>query len=879
MNLFQRINQFLLQSDEDPFEDRAGWLQIEVQALEPRVYLGGFAGGAVVDPAVAMANPSTAPATSNPQSTTVVQYDFRDLGAFQNHITSAQIQRTEEALQAWSTNSGGVLQFVHAPQAPDDEILNLGVGDLAAVGLHSAPGGTLGAGGGRLRMSDQGQPILDGVAWLDVSENWDTVRGSDQPGTFDFYAAMGHEIGHALGFEHETAHGSEGVMARDYLGEASAAAMRASAQNAVIAGLGFTDFDSSELHFEPLDAAAAQLKLSEVERLLHRASAATASEDAIIAIVDREGHILGVQIEDGVVAANDEVLSFMVDGAVAKARTAALFSNGDPTNQPQSNGTLAPLTSRTVRFISQSTITQREVESNPNATDGTLRGPGFVAPIGLGGHFPPEIAHTPVVDLFAIEHTNRDSLIHAGPNGIREGGGGDDITLSGRFDADFIAGQEIDAPESYGFVSGLAPTQQSRGIATLPGGIPIFRDTNGDGAGDFLVGGIGVFFPGPDGYATYEQSFVAGVGQTELDRTNAPKVLESEYIAFAAIGGSVAAENFGTKAEGASAAFNTLGGVDRVDDIDLPFGILSLVGINLQVVGPTAGIEGVRELMTFGNGLSGGTVNGTTELFANGEVVPDGWLVAAKDGNGITQAEVEQIIQEGILSAQEVRAAVRLPLSSQTRMVFAITDLDGEVVGLYRMQDATVFSVDVAVAKARNVRYYADAAALQPEDATPGVAPGVAFTNRTFRYLAEPRFPDGVDGTDPPQFSILNNPSVNSRTAENLGAPADASTFDGSVLGYDAFNVGTNFRDSTTPLQHQNGIVFFPGSTPLYRNGQLIGGFGVSGDGVDQDDVVTFLAARNFLPSAATTRADQVSVDGVRLPYMKFLRNPFGTVR
>ena len=92
---------------------------------------------------------------------------------------------------------------------------------------------------------------------------------------------------------------------------------------------------------------------------------------------------------------------------------------------------------------------------------------------------------------------------------------GDDILLASRFNADpnFIpTGQELFAPDSYGFQSGLFPEAQSRGIATLPGGVPLFRDTNGDGIGDFLVGGIGVFFPGPEGFATYEQGFVAGAG-------------------------------------------------------------------------------------------------------------------------------------------------------------------------------------------------------------------------------------------------------------------------------------------------------------------------------------------------------------------------------
>jgi hypothetical protein len=107
------------------------------------------------------------------------------------------------------------------------------------------------------------------------------------------------------------------------------------------------------------------------------------------------------------------------------------------------------------------------------------------------------------------------------------------------------------------------------------------------------------------------------------------------------------------------------------------------------------------------------------------------------------------------------------------------------------------------------------------------------------------------------------------------------SDFD-SVFGHDAFFPMTNFRDPgdagvvPNPLANQNGIVFFPGSTPLYVNGQLVGGFGVSGDGVDQDDVVTFLGAFGYLPDTTIVRADQAFYRDVRLPYQKFLRNPFG---
>ena len=57
---------------------------------------------------------------------------------------------------------------------------------------------------------------------------------------------------------------------------------------------------------------------------------------------------------------------------------------------------------------------------------------------------------------------------------------------------------------------------------------------------------------------------------------------------------------------------------------------------------------------------------------------------------------MEQIVATGIDQANRTRAAIRLPLSSTTRMVLAVTDLEGNVVGLYRMPDATVFSLDVA---------------------------------------------------------------------------------------------------------------------------------------------------------------------------------------
>jgi hypothetical protein len=58
----------------------------------------------------------------------------------------------------------------------------------------------------------------------------------------------------------------------------------------------------------------------------------------------------------------------------------------------------------------------------------------------------------------------------------------------------------------------------------------------------------------------------------------------------------------------------------------------------------------------------------------------------------------------------------------------------------------------------------------------------------------------------------------------------------------------------------------------VYLGRRLSGGFGVSGDGVDQDDVVTFFGVTGFATPQAI-QAVQFYVRGIRLPYIKFSRN------
>jgi len=602
--------------------------------------------------------------------------------------------------------------------------------------------------------------------------------------------------------------------------------------------------------------AAAQLSTGEVGALLDRATAALPSNDAIIAVVDRSGRILGVRTEAdvGATIGDPATLAFAIDGAIAKARTGAFFSNGQ-----------GILTSRTVSHISQSTITQREVQANPNAADQTVRGPGWVAPVGVGGEFPPGILRTPLVDLFAIEHTNRTSIV--------------------------VDGQVITNRASYGQQSGTLPGSIGRGIATLPGGIGIYRAGT-----DEVIGGLGVFFPGIDGSAAFEQGFVPVPSQSRTDRLNAPRALEAEAIALktllpVAIPGTVTPLTAPLAVSLAPAVIlGRAGGVGGAVPLSLPqaqhlvnrvnaAARINLGGIALQSFGPQAGPLGVQTLFSIIVTRGNGTVNGVDrQVFVGGQTLlagkapADGWLVAPKAGAALSAADVKRIVDQGVAEAVNTRAQIRVQ-PTFAKMVLAVADLDGGVLGLFRMPDATVFSIDVAVAKSRNMAYYASAN-LQPQDRVAGIPPGTAFTNRTVRYLAVPKYPSGNATGAPAPFSILNEPGIDPATGLNVGAPKPASSFT-TVLGFDAFNPGRNFSCPFTvmPKANQNGVVFFPGSSAAYLGTTLVGGFGVSGDGVDQDDVVTYYGIAGFA-APEPIQAWQFFVRGIRLPYMKFSRNP-----
>ena len=396
-----------------------------------------------------------------------------------------------------------------------------------------------------------------------------------------------------------------------------------------------------------------------------------------------------------------------------------------------------------------------------------------------GVHFPPGVVNAPNAALYGIENTNR---------------GCDLGIVFNDFSKQVPPAKSVSGGLGPGIVTGkLQPDdgpypQDPFDRAVNAGGIPIYK------AGK-LVGGIGV---------------VGIAGDPQLAE-------------FAAVTGAFGAP-----------------GITPVPTYPLPEpGNVLIDGIRLPFLGPDQKLRFDSGGNPVGLERPAGTQAGTTAgayvspyFPSPGICAPNEYLAGPRAGSLLTQTQVDAVVQRAIAAAKRTRGIIRLPLNSYARMAIAVGDINGDILALYRMPDATVFSIDVAVAKARNVVNFS-------VNGLPGVPPGTAITNRTIGFGAQPLYPPGIDSSKPgPFYSIFLN-------------------------------------DLANPCQQGNGIVFFPGATPLYANGKLVGGLGVSGDGVEQDDYVTYLAAGELLPDPKIW-ADQVKVGGVRLPMFKFPRQPEG---
>ena len=203
----------------------------------------------------------------------------------------------------------------------------------------------------------------------------------------------------------------------------------------------------------------------------------------------------------------------------------------------------------------------------------------------------------------------------------------------------------------------------------------------------------------------------------------------------------------------------------------------------------------------------------------------------------LTQDEVRRIIAYAAARSLVTRGGIRLPAGQAAQVFITVVNnpdsagVAPTVLGTFRTPGATIFSWDVAVQKARTAVFFSNNTR--------------AYSTRAVGFLAQSHYPPGISGKPPGPFNGLQ---------ETYSAPL--------LTG-----VGTPNPNLS------NGITIFPGGFPLYRNGVLVGAIGVSGDGIDQDDLIAASGTADFLAPNAI-RADRTIYLRVRLPYAKFPRDP-----
>lgn len=187
----------------------------------------------------------------------------------------------------------------------------------------------------------------------------------------------------------------------------------------------------------------------------------------------------------------------------------------------------------------------------------------------------------------------------------------------------------------------------------------------------------------------------------------------------------------------------------------------------------------------------------------------------------------------------------------------------------------------------------------------------IAFSDRAGGNLSRPFFPDGINGTNPGPFSkpagewsvfstglqldvsynaILTGvlfAAGNSNDGVTTVPPLSDSQvprppFAGGCAGKGLATLNRPPVSEVADSRLANGLQIFPGSVPIYRGNTLVGAIGISGDGVDQDDMIAFLGVHNaglevggFGNAPMAMRADQLAPQGVRLRYIQCPQAPF----
>ncbi len=469
------------------------------------------------------------------------------------------------------------------------------------------------------------------------------------------------------------------------------------------------------------------------------------------------------------------------------------------------------------------------------------------------------------------------------------------------------------------------PQRSPLGLSADPGGFPLYKDGS-------VVGGVGVL---ADGFYTIDKDIADS--DDDVD----------EAIGFAAtFGFSAPVDRRGDRitADGKTLRFSDVEFDDlEANPASAPaFGTIAVsVGALIPVPGYSDGV--IKAGTSFGQVPSGIRLDDADFSGRDAFVLVDaantpryppraGTDGASLGGAVLTQNEVRTLLQAALDVANSARAQIRRPLGSQARVTISVVDTQGEILGIVRTRDAPVFGTDVSLQKARTAAFMSsstagaflaalpDAKYLTTGDASVGVTRAIpigsyvtalrsflndgnaladgriAYSDRANGNLSRPFFPDGIDteGAGPlskpagewSPFStgLQLDVAINAILQHVLfvaGVPVPdvAPGCAGVTLANDLSSAGQTIAG----VRLGNGLQIFPGSVPIYRGGTLIGAIGVSGDGVDQDDMIAFLGvhfAGVFLGGTLGNapldrRADTVIAQGTRLRYVQCPQAPF----
>jgi uncharacterized protein GlcG (DUF336 family) len=447
----------------------------------------------------------------------------------------------------------------------------------------------------------------------------------------------------------------------------------------------------------------------------------------------------------------------------------------------------------------------------------TSRSAGFI----VQQHFPPGIKNTAPGPLVGVNFSN---LSFSDVNYFKDPHAYDPLAFGG--------GGTNGAPI---VPLGLAALS---GLAGSPGGVPLY-DTNGH-----LLGGVGVAVTG--------HGMFPELSDIQLTAKQRPDVDEDVALA-GQIGFAPAKKFFGSQV--------LIGG------IRLPYVSSKTVAktpLSLGSVGfPVAPYDVTNSPPVNYPTLTLGGVPG--EMRAPIVDDPAGGLIAGQAR--LSAAEVTNILTLSAQRAAMTRAGIRLPRGQAAQVFVTVVNNPNSpgvaptILGTFRSggatNGATMFSWDVAAQKARTALFFSSPLAV---GLLPTELQNKALSTRAIGFLAQSMYPPGIQRKPPgPLLGFQENFSLLPTGVTNI--------LDG--VYFTVSNPSLTAPDPNLP----NGITIFPGGFPLYRNGVLIGAIGVSGDGVDQDDLVAASGTVNFL-APPEIRSDRIIYRGTRLPYAKFPRNP-----